>query len=438
MRVIVVGAGVAGLTAADAARCAGAEVVVLEARNRIGGRTWTVPLGPGAIDLGGAWVHNPVGNPLTEALATAGIGARNDGSYYSKMAVWADGWVDAPDATALTAAVGADWDPSEALVALSGSDRFVEGVEWFIADRALHGRAGELARFGLLWVAGALEVAAPPDRISLAGIAAYTHGAGGNLVPIGGYRMLVERLSAGLDVRLGAPVTAVEHGDAKVVVHAGGETFEGDQAVVTASLGVLRTGALAFDPPLGADHAAAVERLAMGTLEKVVFRFPERFWPESVWQITHVAGDRAFPGWFDFGRHVGSPTLVGLYNPSIAPGLGGIPPEERAEVALEVLRKMFGSVPDPDETLVTDWTRDPWALGSYSYVPIGATVDDMRLLAEPVSDTLLLAGEATVPESYGTVHAAFGSGLRAAGRALGKRPERISLGTVPPHWLAQV
>ena len=53
--------------------------------------------------------------------------------------------------------------------------------------------------------------------------------------------------------------------------------------------------------------------------------------------------------------------------------------------------------------------------GSYSYVPLGASVDDMRRLAEPVSDRLLLAGEATVPESYGTVHAAFRSGLRAAG-----------------------
>ncbi len=59
MRVIVVGAGIAGLTAADAARCAGAEVLVVEGRDRIGGRTCTVPLGPGTIDLGGAWVHSP-------------------------------------------------------------------------------------------------------------------------------------------------------------------------------------------------------------------------------------------------------------------------------------------------------------------------------------------------------------------------------------------
>ena len=90
---IVVGAGVAGLTTADAARCAGADVVVLEARDRLGGRTWTVPFGSGSVDLGGAWVHHPFGNPLAEALLTAGIRTRNDGAFHSRMAVWSDGWI---------------------------------------------------------------------------------------------------------------------------------------------------------------------------------------------------------------------------------------------------------------------------------------------------------------------------------------------------------
>jgi monoamine oxidase len=139
--------------------------------------------------------------------------------------------------------------------------------------------------------------------------------------------------------------------------------------------------------------------------------------------------------WFDFSRHVGSPTLVALYNPAIAPALAELPAEQRVEPALAALRRMFGSVPDPDEVLLTDWIGDPWALGSYSYVPTGATTDDMRRLGEPVSGRLMLAGEATVPESYGTVHAAFGSGLRAAGQALGSAPERLSLGAVAQHWI---
>src|SRR3989442_14674634 len=120
MRVIVVGAGIAGLTAADAARCAGAEVLVVEGRDRIGGRTCTVPLGPGAIDLAGAWVPSPIGNPVAEALAAAGIATRNDGAYGAPMVVWADGWVEAAGATTVTAALQADWDPVEAQAAIPG------------------------------------------------------------------------------------------------------------------------------------------------------------------------------------------------------------------------------------------------------------------------------------------------------------------------------
>jgi monoamine oxidase len=433
----VVGAGVAGLTAADAVRCAGAEVVVLEARDRLGGRTHTAPLGSGWVDLGGAWVHDPVGNPVAEALDAAGIGTRNDGAFHSRMAVWRDGWVDAPAATALAAASGADWDPSQALAGLAGNDRYVDGVEWFLADRELEGSARDLASFGLLWVLGALVVGAPPDRISLAGVAEYAEGGGGNLVPVGGYRSLVAGLSEGLDVRLRTAVTAIEHGGTGVVVDTEEGAIEGDRVVVAVPLGVLQAGIPSFDPPLGTAHAAAVDRLAMASLEKIAFRFRERFWPDSAWQLTHVSEDRAFPVWFDFTRHTGSPTLIAFYNPLAAPTLADLDLEQRTGVALDVLAEMFGAaVPEPEEVLTTDWVGDRWSRGSYSYIPLGAGADDMRRLAQPVSDRLTIAGEATVPSSYGTVHAAFVSGLRAAGRALGKRPQSLSLGTVPARWLA--
>lgn len=434
-RLIVVGAGIAGLVAADAARHSGAEVLVLEARDRLGGRIRSAPLGPGSLDLGGSWVHSPVGNPVAEALAAAGIATSNDGPYYSRMAVWADGWVGAAEATTLAVAAEADWDPAEAAAALGGEDDYVEGVEWYIRDRGFEGAAAALVRFALLWIAGPLVVASTPERISLAGTAAYEGEGGGNLVPAGGYSALVDRLAAGLDVRLETPVAHIEHGGPGVVVHAAEGTFEADRAIVTVPLGVLAAGSPSFDPPLGPGHAGPLERLAMGSLEKIAFGFEERFWPNSVWQLTHVADDHAFPVWFDFSRHVGAPTLVALYNPAATPGLAEIPATERVSPALAVLRKMFGRVPDPTETVATDWTGDPWARGSYSYVPLGATTEDMRRLGEPVSDRLALAGEATEPGSYGTVQAAFVSGLRAAAHAVGSRPERLSIGPVQPHWL---
>ena len=435
MRVVVVGAGMSGLAAADAVRCAGAEVVVVEARDRIGGRTCSVPLGPGTIDLGGAWVHGPIGNPVAEALAGAGIATANDGDFGAPIAVWADGWLDAAATATMTATLQGDWDPAEARDAIA-SDRFVDGVEWFIADRGLEGRPADLARFALLWLVGALVIAGQPEEISLAGAAAYAEGSGGNLVPAGGYGALVEVLAAGLDVRLGTGATRIDHRGPGVSVVTDRGTVDADRAIVTVPLGVLRAGTVAFDPPLGGAHALAVERLAMGTEEKVVLLFGERFWPDSVWEMSHIADDGAFPAWFDFSRHVGAPSLVAIYNPRSTPRLAGMTSPDRVEAALDVLRAMFGSIPDPEVALATDWTRDPRSRGSYSHLPIGASVDDMSRLGEPVSERLTLAGEATVPERHGTVDAAFVSGLRAAAFALGNRPERLSLGTVPSHWAA--
>lgn len=436
MRVIVVGAGVAGLTAADAARCAGAEVVVVEARDRVGGRTWTAPLGAGAVDLGAAWIHGPVGNPLAEAVRAAGLETRNDGSYCARMSLWDGGWAAAEDATTVAAVLEGDWDPAEALAAVTGSDRLSDGVEWYLADRELDGRAGELAQYAIEAIVAAIVIAAPPDRISLAGAAAYSEGSGGNLVLTGGYASLVERLADGIDVRLSQPATRIRHAGGGVAVETAAGAVEGDRAVVAVPLGVLRAEPPCFDPPLGADHATAAGRLEMGTAEKLVLGFGERFWPRSVHHITHVADDGSFPFWDDISARVGSPTLVAFHNPTATPRLEGLAPADRVQAGLEALRRMFGRVPEPEHALVTDWARDPWARGSYSYVPLGASAEDMRTLAEPVSERLVLAGEATVPHAYGTVHGAFASGLRAAGQVLGSRPERISLGPVPERWLA--
>ncbi len=79
---------------------------------------------------------------------------------------------------------------------------------------------------------------------------------------------------------------------------------------------------------------------------------------------------------------------------------------------------MFGTVPEVRAVAVTDWAEDPCSLGSYSYIPVGASADDMHTLARPAGPRVLLAGEHTVPAYYGTVQAAWLSGQRAASTIL--------------------
>ena len=272
------------------------------------------------------------------------------------MAVWADGWVDAPGATAMTA--GPRWRtgtlPRRWRVSRA-ADRFVDGVEWFLADRELKGRAADLARFGLLWVDGALVVAGPariasrwpgppPTRKVRAGI----------WCPSAGIGMLVERLAEGFRRTAPTPVSRIEHGGPSVVVfHAGEETFEADRVVVTVPLGVLRNGSHSFRSAAHGDHAQAVERLEMATLEKVGAALPERFWPTRSTPMhprgrrprlsrcgSTSAGTRA-------DSHPGGASTTPPSHPSLA---GSSRPRQRVGPALEVLRKMFGSVAEPEET----------------------------------------------------------------------------------------
>ena len=370
----------AGLAAADAARYAGADVVVLEARDRIGGRTWTVPLGPGSIDLGAAWVHDPVGNPVAEALASAGIQAKNDGPYLlpdgrlvrrvarrhprdgaprghrSRLGSLRGGWRPSPT-------------PIDSSTGSSGTSPIASSTDGVP-------RAGQV-RPPLDH--GALGDGGPPDRISLAGTAAY---AGGRRRQPGAQRADTgpwsSRLATDLDVRLRAPVTSIDHGGDEVVVHPNGETLEGDRVIVTVPLGVLKAGTLSFDPPLGPGSGSARwSDWRWGRSRRSPSASRSGFGRSPLWQITHVADDHSFPVWFDFTRHVEVPHPGRLPQPDSTPGLAELPAEERSGPALEALRKMFGSVPDPEEILITDWTGDQWARGSYSYIPLGATVDDM-------------------------------------------------------------
>ena len=417
-RVIVVGAGVAGLTAARELVAAGREVVVLEARDRIGGRTWTHDVAGASVDLGGSWIHGPSGNPLAEYVASHGMTWRNDGMWGTGLALFDHrGEPCRHDELSTLVAALSDFDPAEVAAHLPADATFADAADWYGRDRDLEPDHAAVARYAIEWLEGALNVGGLPTDISVAGIATYVLHGGGNVVIDGGYRTLVDHLAAGLDVRLATPVTAVDHDPSGCTVLAGGDTLTADQVVVTVPLTILQRRDIRFTPAIP-EHEAAADRLAMAHLEKVVLRFAEPIWPSHQRRVTFLTGDHRFTSWVDMSRHTGGTTIVGFHNPFATPGLADVPPAERGELAIEVLRRAWPNLPDPIEVHVTDWTGDPYALGSYSYVPVGGSPADMELLATSPTAALHLAGEHTVPEYFGTVHGAFVSGRRAAAAVL--------------------
>ncbi len=415
MRVIVVGAGVSGLTAARDLMAAGAEVTVVEARDRIGGRTWTADIAGAPVDLGGSWVHGPFGNPLAAELAAAGLDGLNDGIWGNGMRVYRDGegWAE-PHVVSTMFSAMFDFDPEEAVAALGGDASYSTGATWFADDRRLTGAGRECALFGIEWLDAGLNIGGLPSEVSMTGASAYITHPGGNLALTGGYRSLVDHLANGLEIRTGTHVVSIRHGsDAAVVSTATGD-LEADQVVVTAPLGVLKTGSIHFDPPLSPVRVGAAQRLSMATLEKVVLRFDRPPMPPETRRLAFVSADRRFPSWFDITPHAGAPTLIGFHNPRAMPDLVDSSPAQRLEAALTLLAMILPEMPEPVASHVTDWRHDPFSYGSYSFMPLGSGPEDMERMGGRESPRLVFAGEHTVPEYHGTVHGAYVSGRRAA------------------------
>jgi monoamine oxidase len=417
-KIVVVGAGVAGLSAARALVDAGAEVVVVEGRDRVGGRVWTDRSTGLPIDMGASWIHGVEGNPIT-ALAE-GAGIRTHATTYENVHLYDDGGArvsndDLEDAWEAWEELG---DAAEELAEDLDEDISVgDALQRALGGDALSPRERRIHD----WFVRSLVTTAAgedPARLSARFSDDDDEFDGGDRLFPGGYHQIVELIANGLDVRTGQPVARVEVTDRGVAVHTATGVHEGERAVITLPLGVLQKGSVQFSPALPADKLAAIRSLAMGTLDKVALRFPRVFWPTAPDFLGYAASaPDAFPEFMNAHRFLGEPVLMAFCGGDAARSLE---PRSDAEIvgrALAILRTIVGrAVPDPTHVTVSRWHGDPFSFGSYSYVPVGADSRAYDVLAAPVGDRLFFAGEATSRRYRGTVHGAYLSGLAAARR----------------------
>ncbi|MFT6145342.1 MAG: monoamine oxidase [Myxococcota bacterium] len=423
-RVIVVGAGLAGLTVARALQDARVDVVVLEASDHIGGRSTTVQMQGVPVELGAAWVHGIKGSPTAEAFAALG----------QQLAY--DDWLDViahdphgrvPDALLKPALEWAEElvDDSEDLAeSIGGDPPVIDGIERWLDSHGLTGRTRDvydvLLRFGFEH-----DVGGPAEVGSLSHWDSGTLPKGGDYVPIGGYGPLVDALADGLDVQLNEPVNHIAWSTSGVEVTTRTHTLSASHVVVTVPLGVLKADAITFEPDVPTTHRTAWGRLQMGALEKVVLVFGAPLDAGGRDTVLHLdpQNPSALPVVNNVSRFAGGSVWVAFSS-------GGWSRVERPllsdnaliSLALQRLAKGLGiDVPAPIATRVTRWVDDPLALGSYSFLPVGSSPDDFDTCAIPVGGRVLFAGEHTDADWYQTTHGAIRSGLREA-RRLGVRP----------------
>ena len=406
---VVIGAGAAGLAAAAELGRAGRSVLVLEARERVGGRCWTVrePGVAAPVELGAEFIHGEA-EITHQLLRQAGMTALDSGRIQrtlerGKLAA-VDGFAEAKKSVE-----GISLPKDVSFAALLKSRNLPEKTKTFAAMMvegfdAADPRLASARAIAEEW--GGAEMGASQPR------------------PSAGYGELLAWLVGSLEprvkLRLQAVVREVKWKRWAVEVRGAflGKPFtvRAKQAIVTLPVGVLQAGSVRFRPALG-EKRAALRNLVSGPVVKLALRFDSPFWEERCPDVSffHCPGGFFPTFWNQLPRH--APCLIGWAGGPKADAHAGLAAGEVVRRALATLERLFGKAARAESRLqnfrLQDWRADPFARGAYSYVRVGGT-GAREALAAPLAATLYFAGEATDTEQAGTVAGAFESGRRAA------------------------
>jgi monoamine oxidase len=441
--VVVVGAGLAGLAAARTLTAAGREVVVLEARDRVGGRTLNLELGPGhpgkIVEAGGQWI-GPTQDRLAALAGELGV-ARfptfEDGDHLVEVGgaprryrgriprlspVGLADFAQAQlrlDRMARHVPLEAPWTARRAGV--WDSQTFSSWMR-----RNLRTRAGRSLMEGVIQGVWAAE----PADLSLLHVLFYVHSGGGleSLLAteggaqqdrfVGGSQLISQRLAETLDVRLRAPVRRLEHGDGAVTAHADGLSVRARRAIVAVPLALA--GRLAYDPPLPGLRDQLTQRVAQGSVIKCNVVYPEPFWREA--GLSGQAGSATGPAKviYDNSPPDGNPgVLVAFLEGALARELGTWPAQHRRDAVLTGLRRLFGPrIERPEAFHEQIWADEEWSRGGYgSYFPPGGWTSFGRALRAPVGP-LHWAGSEYAERWSGYMDGAVRSGESTAAAVL--------------------
>jgi monoamine oxidase len=422
-RVVVLGAGVAGLTAARLLHDAGVDCIVVEARDRVGGRVHTANLDGAAVDLGGAWIHGGEQNPLHQAARDAGLAVRAmdflDPWNLAAFDEAASAWLS-PFSLAYHA-----WRADAFLHdSRAGGESFAEALQRHLSESGLDADSLRVRKY-ILESSLELSYAVSPARLPANAAQFGRDFPGGDFMIAGGYGALADNLARGLRIELNQIARQIRRDSRGVSVETDRAKFHASHVIVTAPLGVLRHGAIRFLPELPPEKSAAMARIEVGLLEKVVLRYDRPFWadrnasPQNLFFLSETPGE--YPFFVDLTPVAGAPALAALIGGDFAfSGLHAANPRKTLERIQEILGRMFPrTVQEPRAMTVTRWRTDPYSLGAYSTPGLRTRPADFDSLAEPVDGRVLFAGEATSREYFGYVHGALASGIREARRLLG-------------------
>ncbi|CAF1628866.1 unnamed protein product [Adineta ricciae] len=431
--VIIVGAGAAGIAAAIELQSTNLTFVILEARDRIGGRAYTdrETFAPTRVDLGASWIHSygpqNILYSFHQSLKSEDTERRMRGT---ELCLDYDGKRFSHEAIFQARDIYLQID--EHIESYRSSkeakeDQSIQQIMQAIYDRLVP-NSGPVKRLVDLYLSGSEQY----DAADFAQLSGKQWGVGaadgGDFWVPSGYGNLIERIAEkhNLPIELNTLVTRIDTTDPErieITTLNNSSKFYCRRVIITIPLGCLKRETITFQPPLPDWKRQAIDQMGMGLMNKLIIQFPVCFWNEKVASFVHACNERR--GRFRFALCLPPPAniLIFLVAGSFAHELEVLSDTETIEQIMKFLRQIFPekTIPDPIHYRLTRWAHDPLSYGSYSYFSVNTGPHTIELLARETSDgRVQWAGEhaniddGTHQWSYACVHSAFQSGQRAA------------------------
>lgn len=414
MRVLIVGAGMAGLAAGQMLMERGFDVTILEASQRMGGRIWTdYSLGI-PFDLGASWIHGIEHNPIKELAHQfraryvltdfnhAFFMKQNKKVVAPEMFETVCQYFDECIEKAITLAKQAPQDMSiysalEKIQPLEKIDLAIKDVWSWILKRLTLYYNGENTDLSARFLHEEQEFS------------------GGNFIVYDGYQTIINGLAKPCSIMLNQEVKKITLLPNEVQVTTNQGTEKCDAILLTVPLNVLKNNLIVFEPDLPTEKKESLNNLKMGLLNKIGLKFSKMFWPNEYTTFLYPAVAKQITTFINYGHVWDVPVLTAYVGGDQAHELEQFSDKDIIHFAIEGLKNLLGEhVPTPEKYLLTRWQHNPYSLGSYSYFPVGAVGNDMDILAKPIEDRIFFAGEATIRKNYATTHGAYLSGIREA------------------------
>lgn len=420
--VIIVGAGISGITCANKLYQK-KNVLVLEARNRLFGRVWSNRDFGFALDLGASWIHGIKDNPLTKLAQEQNITFRRT-NFESSLTIQINNGSIVPNSLAF-------FEYTRFLLSKSNINTIARRLqndlplsELFERERRSYNLNNLQTRLWYQHIRQSIEINAATDyeKLSAKYYDIEQEFDGDHVVFPNGYDEIFKGITTGLNIKLNTIVKQVNcNSDLKLVnLETSNGNFKAKKVVITVPIGVLKQKSIKFHPELPISKLNSISKLQMGHLNKLVLIFDQASWIHSYdfyfpLPIDYSQNFRLIMNWKRFTNHS---ALIFLITGSFSKILEDKEDQQVVDEAMKVLRYIIPRISNPIAFKFTRWTKDPFSYGSYVSIPPGAHPNDLIEVSKQVDDYLYFAGEATDNKYLSSVHAAYFSGIREAEKIL--------------------